>query len=1311
MTTYRTWMEAATATAPDDGSDIAPNVSPWTPAPVDPYSTASLSTPAMPPDQSYYQASASLGETARRAGHGLYDTLDATIGLKGPLGIGLGEAAGYRTAEQTAQSFADLPETFAMGSIGPHLPGGSAVSKFHPPSPVTGMMAGPIRGTSGITLTRGDAGIVEALQRMERGTHDTNNALMGAADSTQRHVMGAIFNPSADMPREVHVSNRARLGVKSQLYTDFSRNGSAVADEIVAAWTEQAPVWRGRGAPPAVANTWPDYFEHPSQYTNVSPRMAAAKDAWGHAMGDDANYARADFNVDVRPYRMRDPQGVYVPHVEVTKDTLWNVEATEAALRSKSGVAQTRGYPDLREHMANNPNFEPQLDPHVLADVHAHSLSNMAAAQTFKQGVGGLTRMEVLQQVHPKLAAGLKGLQANLARLRGDKGTLDAQISNALAHFQQSPQAQQDVDDLLNAMTLQPGRYVAKARAGRTVKDIEADIALAKTGLAAYRGQLDTAGLGDFVFNETTSKFHEPAANAAINSVRGTTLGNAALDKYLLGGLDEARSFALGPDFSPIMLNGATGALSHPEVALFNGVQMARIAFNGDNLAKFADPALVRRYEFATGRTFGADQVLSQVDEFRRPGTGWERIPKIGPQIARFNAAMSRVVDYGTLMAFRNDSAILERFGKAQDIADLEAANSGSKFMARLNPSETGRSIVRAKLERSLLNSSSYKAAPVMLAKDIATATGRLAANATKMAPEQAWEALDGRSQLALIRGATMAAVWGSISIGSALASAEANGLSKGDAVKEVLDPNSGRFGNAILGRFGSLGIGGPLRSAIRGLWPVALRGVAVVLFPHLGQFASSSLVSPVGTAVDLLRDKDYLGNEILGDSKGAERLGRALAYGLERFNLIGGAGIAAVRQGDVNTNGPIGETAAGLAGAIAPQIAGTNYFERTPLDELNRIAHDVEYKDQTGAMQTGAHFYDLPPAVRLKIADEHPGMYNASVAHGSELQQKNAALKERYDREQLASDTEFEAGGKSGFEWRKDYNARQAKLTAERYQLYSGEDMRDRPGVLADYFKQIEGAKQPNGEVDWEQVDAWRATLGDAQNEYIDTNTSLGGTPTAREFQAARHKITESGYWDIPDAVFKAYMEETGNAPDTKQSVFWPAVRKAYLAEATAYVESQNPDWKTQTPDADRVLANIDYDREYGKYTQWLGETRNLWFDNPDHAAIYPLLTKWGYRQPGAAEGESYATPPKMAAGGIVEDGTVKPLSAATEQEWRTVLKVTKNVTRDAAGKMTSVDETHEDIGRQTRVVKNTERGTDGKIARVIEEHQEVAA
>lgn len=1055
----------------------------------------------------------------------------------------VGAGGGAHLAEQGAVTEAERVATQEADPIAARV--AEAVQQKFRPRPLAADLSGgapamspTIKGTTG-ALDLGDSGIKDALAAKAEALHRPGGPIYGPEGSTRRSIIGSVVNPSANMPQEVHVANNARIGVQHSLYGDFSRTEGQAASAVKQAFEANPPTYLGTDKS-AVVGTAVDFLERPSQYTNVSPELAAAKDAWGQAQLDNLNRVRAQYNGDVAPFTGPDPQGVYVPHVAAKDDLEQAVQSTSASLSSRTAITKARAYETLHDRLLKQPDFKPELDLNALADTHAQSLATIAGNNTFKDGVGGLTRPQVMEQLHPKLYARMTALRQQLQGLRGTAGRLDATTDQTIQDFLNSPQDPADLSNLLSNLEPTVGNYrgAPGVNFGKTEADINAQIKQVRDAARQLRPAWESASTGDYVLSTKTFRYHTPEQASAIDSVLKTKVNNSFIEGSLQAA-NEITGMALGPDFSPLTIQGALGAASHPEVLIKDGATMAKVAFGGrDALMAATDPEVVRRYEFATGRQFG-----NIGSEFRQEGRGFERIPGVKKPLRAFNDALQRVTEYGTLKAWENDSNILQHFGVPQNIADHEAANSISKFLPRLNPAETGRSVQRARIERAPLISTSFKYAPPLVAKDITSGIAKLAVASMKngLNEKAAWQSLDGREQLALIRGAALATTLMTASVASAVASAHANGKNPADAVKEVVDPTSARFMSLILGDKGSVGLGGPMRSAIRGFAPGYVNG-KMIPFARLPKYVAGSLSPALSTPVALLRNKDYLGNKIVkGDFP--ENFARAFEYGLESANLIGGAPLADIRTGQGN---PITDTFS--------QIGGTNYFDRTPTDKL----------DEAARKQFGSSYYNLEPFQQKAIRDANPDAWAQSVSQGTQKRQAAQDVKAQYQTQQENRDKALLGGTLN----RKDYvNQYYDDLTAKRAkleQIYGATPITKPKNPTERYIQILQQATDPQTNVlNHDKVDAGMATLTADDKAYIARNVGLEDTSVGQVFRDVR--ATRSARNDLPkyagfngqqaqkiDDMWQEIRNLAGNPP-IGQSISQLAMmraRRMYLAQ-----------------------------------------------------------------------------------------------------------------------------------------------------------------
>jgi hypothetical protein len=1041
--------------------------------------------------------------------------------------------AGVTSSVQQPTPQPPTPASGGPGAAG----GGAAGGGAGQPPP-----AAPAPGT---LPPLGDSGIQDALARKEEATL-TPGQVFGPEGSIQRKVAGAI-NPSVDLPRSVHVANQARTAVQATLRTEFSRAEMPALKNVAEVFDAEKPTYTGPATNP-LKNHYADYLEYPSEY-DASPKLEAAKAAWDATGVKVLSKARGEYGVDIELLHPgQDPKASYVPHMQARDDLEKAVESTSKSLSSKQGIAKERGYPTLRERMLRNPDWKPELDPAVLADLHASSLASMAANNTFKAGVGGKTLTEVMEEQHPGLdkarqaAQGkISGAKQSIARAEAAAKTagvtqeaLDREIAGVRRRQGAAAGRMQDVEDQLPELTAMRNevaelqararaiaRLTAKAgslntaataggEAARTALEAEAkriaglfegahdaslrriapdvllsnklspvertklrevwsrlkamddlaaragnqgaaaaragatetrgnaqvqklmddvaeiaqeavgstnpaDVDHAITGLdgrirrledqllarasgaaesqRALRGvegslhnaseaqrirqaaqeakaaigqarlpalqttvenaraRYRTAAIEGYELNRNTYRYHEPVVNRAINSVLKTGFDNAFIDTALKAG-NLMRAVGLGPDFSPLTIQGLLGALSHPDVLVKNAANFVKIFNSDEALQRLFDPALVRRYEFASGRPLG-----SASEDLLKSTVG----PQIGlgnRPVKRFNDALERVLDYGSLRAFEADSKILQsgRNGLPQNVADHEAESALSKVVPRINNAAQGRSAQRVSLEGALPTSRSFTVQPFALAKDFASGAAKLTRGAAGKIPGVSpGPELSGREDLAIIRGIALLGSLMTISITSALLSAEANKKDPISAVKEVMDPSSGKFMNLILGSAGSIGLGGPMRSAFLGVWRTMTQG------PQGGiNYARNRLEPVLGAGVDVLTNTDFRGNPVRTGSPWNQMLQSAVHIA-QGANLLGGG----ITQG-------YGESGVqGAAEQAASGLGGVNYQERSQYEKRDLIARQgiqVKQPDGSTKLMKADSYQSASPALKDAI-------------------------------------------------------------------------------------------------------------------------------------------------------------------------------------------------------------------------------------------------------------------------------------------------------------------------------------------------------
>ncbi len=374
--------------------------------------------------------------------------------------------------------------------------------------------------------------------------------------------------------------------------------------------------------------------------------------------------------------------------------------------------------------------------------------------------------------------------------------------------------------------------------------------------------------------------------------------------------------------------------------------------------------------------------------------------------------------------------------------------------------------------------------------------------------PATAWRSLNGREQLALIRGGTMLGTITTLATASAALSANSRGMSIADAVQDSLDPRSKYFMSVQMGNGVSIPIGGPMRSFLKGIAPAPGE---VVPGTRLGQWAFGKLNSPISGALNLFRNEDYRGQPIRTGSFGNQLL-QTLQYGAEQVAPTSiGAASADLRAG---TN--LTDTGVDVAG----QLLGSNPTLASPMEELNQVARVYPGSN-------GKDFYDLEPFQQDAIKKLHPELWAQKMANAQDSTRMAQETKDRLVQQQQAADAQLMAGKLSPSDWTDQrtarlnqlkgaesiiYQTKQAQAPADRSKLEEfiagGSTPRDR------YFRAIDAYADPGtGQPDWQAVDEWQARQPQADQDYIARNTGLGGTPVEK----LRRTLSQQ-YYGMPE-------------------------------------------------------------------------------------------------------------------------------------------------------------------------------------------------
>jgi len=177
--------------------------------------------------------------------------------------------------------------------------------------------------------------------------------------------------------------------------------------------------------------------ENPQDYI-LDPLQEAALKLWTLRDNMNVNFARTQYATDIGLYTAENPGASYVSHINTNMDLVEQGLVTEARLKTPA-IGKHRSYDTIAQRMAADDQFIPETDPRKLIEYHDNNIARMASQQVFKDGVGGMTRVEVLELARPELVAAKKATQKNLDSLKGmmerrlqKEGDLAAAVARAV---------------------------------------------------------------------------------------------------------------------------------------------------------------------------------------------------------------------------------------------------------------------------------------------------------------------------------------------------------------------------------------------------------------------------------------------------------------------------------------------------------------------------------------------------------------------------------------------------------------------------------------------------------------------------------------------------------------------------------------------------------------------------------------------------------------------------------------------------------------------------------------------------------------
>lgn len=364
---------------------------------------------------------------------------------------------------------------------------------------------------------------------------------------------------------------------------------------------------------------------------------------------------------------------------------------------------------------------------------------------------------------------------------------------------------------------------------------------------------------------------------------------------------------------------------------------------------------------------------------------------------------------------------------------------------------------------------------------------------------------------------------------------------------------------------------------------------------------------------------KDFFGRELRGPKERITQAATDLFEPIGAGNLRGAVGI-----------GPQNEARAGKVGQ-AIQALGPNVRAENNAQLRDRMAG--EWATETGATKADGSpiksWNDLEPNQRTKALDYFPDFKqelttrrDEGVASGQYEPSATDAIKATYLPMQEALDAELASGAKTASEWRDVRHDNILTAQGEYNQATKGFPTKTEKTPLDRYYEAVDAAKKPTGEMDWDKVDAYEASLSPADQAYIARNTGLGGTETEKRYKAATKAIEDSGWWDLKD---KAFQEAVSNGlvkgdvqPQPGQGFYeWQeAVIAKYLP---AFVDKYGPEIGPA-----RARQEVSSYKPIKDFSDWYNEKQKpSWvMTHPEEAK---LLIKWGYVDTFGKDGDAW--------------------------------------------------------------------------------------
>jgi len=560
------------------------------------------------------------------------------------------------------------------------------------------------------------------------------------------------------------------------------------------------------------------------------------------------------------------PNGAFLSNVDINENIIDWLGSEERAIAT--GRGKTRFWQTARDRMAADKTFKPELDIKKLIEGMDSFKASAAAGVTFKEVVGGKTRLEAMQETHPKLYDKMMGLRKELQSLQGSLARLETKLSDRVNEFLAS-----SVEDI-DILTLQDNLDVKLERGkrvGLNIETIQEQIDKVRAELKELRPAWKVANLKPYVFVQQGlyQYFKSDQAKYIIQSRK--TTNNPALTF-----IERWRGQAFSGDFSPFAVQGSIGVLADPIGSLEATARGVKTAFEKrDFLHSITVDGLIDDMNSDIG---GWAEFASLMG---RQLTGVPREYSAGflssiPGFDKFTETTYITVTRGTKNLYDRTWQGLVKSGVPTLEAKVAAIEAAQKVYPLVNPAKLGQSQARAAVLRAMPTSYSFIRQPATLIAQASMGFAKLV-TFQKLTPQE---------RIATRTMATMAASVLITSATSAAISAKARGENDDEVLQAILDainpdPYNGKFASLIFGEF-RVPLGGPYRAIFRAIYPQDVKGIPFpVPFAGIPNFVFNRITPAVKTQISLFLNKDYY-NKQIRKGQFPENIIRGLLYEIE---------------------------------------------------------------------------------------------------------------------------------------------------------------------------------------------------------------------------------------------------------------------------------------------------------------------------------------------------------------------------------------------------------------------------------------------